>query len=116
MFIPILISILTLLSLSQSGCALPQHSQPNSLFEVHLEQSTNSFSEQRQQMVSERIEQRGIATKTVLDAMSKVPRHHFVPPHLIPLAYTDSPLPINHGQTISQPYIVAYMTEIADRD
>ena len=49
----------------------------------------------------------------VLDAMRKVPRHKFVPPELAARAYGDHPLPIGHGQTISQPYIVAIMTELA---
>ena len=114
MFISFVICILTLLLLSQSGCALRQQSHYNSLSEVHSEQTSNSFSEQRQQMVSEQIKQRGITNQSVLEAMSKVPRHYFVPPHLVHLAYFDSPLSINYGQTISQPYIVAYMTAIAD--
>lgn len=114
MFISLLICILTILLFSQSGYALPQQSPLHSPPELHLEQNNNYFSEQRQQMVSEQIKQRGITSKTVLEAMSKVPRHYFVPPHLVHLAYSDSPLPINYDQTISQPYIVAYMTDIAD--
>lgn len=114
MFISLLICILTILLFSQSGYALPQQSPLHSPSELHLEQNNNYFSEQRQQMVSEQIKQRGITSKTVLEAMSKVPRHYFVPPHLAHLAYNDSPLPINYDQTISQPYIVAYMTDIAD--
>ena len=68
----------------------------------------------QKKMVSEQIEKRGITNQKVLAAMSKVPRHCFVPPYLAHLAYTDSPLPIDHGQTISQPYIVAYMVDMAE--
>lgn len=62
-------------------------------------------------MVEQQIRQRGVTATQVLDAMRSVPRHRFVPPELIEHAYEDGPLPIGSGQTISQPYIVAYMTE-----
>ena len=54
---------------------------------------------------------RGITNKQVLEAMARVPRHELVPEAYRSMAYSDSPLPIGHGQTISQPYIVAFMTE-----
>jgi protein-L-isoaspartate(D-aspartate) O-methyltransferase len=63
-------------------------------------------------MVREQIESRGISDARVLAAMRKVPRHKFVPEHLSGAAYEDHPLPIGYGQTISQPYIVALMTEL----
>jgi protein-L-isoaspartate(D-aspartate) O-methyltransferase len=63
-------------------------------------------------MVREQIESRGIFDARVLAAMRKVPRHEFVPEHLADAAYEDHPLPIGYGQTISQPYIVALMTEL----
>ena len=66
----------------------------------------------RDKMVSTQIKARGIRNREVLDAMMKVQRHLFVPDHYRDSAYSDYPLPIGHGQTISQPYIVAYMTEI----
>ena len=66
---------------------------------------------QRRQMVNEQIAARDVKDARVLDAMRKVPRHRFVPPTLIPRAYDDTPLPIGHDQTISQPFIVAHMTE-----
>ncbi|MBU4311517.1 MAG: protein-L-isoaspartate(D-aspartate) O-methyltransferase [Candidatus Omnitrophica bacterium] len=66
-----------------------------------------------QRMVEEQIERRGITDRGVLDAMRKVERHLFVPAYLRNAAYEDRPLPIGHGQTISQPYIVAYMTQAA---
>jgi len=53
----------------------------------------------------------GIRDERVLAALGRVPRHRFVPPHLVPHAYEDRPLPIGSGQTISQPYIVALSTE-----
>jgi protein-L-isoaspartate(D-aspartate) O-methyltransferase len=67
----------------------------------------------RESMVSRQIEARGISDKRVLDAMRRVPRHAFVPQGLREQAYDDEPLPIGQGQTISQPYIVALMTELA---
>src|SRR5277367_6080622 len=63
-------------------------------------------------MVREQIEARGITNASVLAAMTKVPRHEFVPEHLADKAYEDHPLPIGYNQTISQPYIVALMTEL----
>ena len=66
----------------------------------------------RSQMVDNQIKDRGIVDLETLRAMSTVPRHLFVPDYLRRQAYADGPLPIGHGQTISQPYIVAYMTEI----
>ena len=68
---------------------------------------------QRRQMVEYQIRDRGIKDKRVLAAMSKVPRHQFIESSEWDLAYSDRPLPLSHNQTISQPYIVAYMTEAA---
>ncbi len=62
-------------------------------------------------MVARQIAARGVSDPAVLRAMQAVPRHKFVPPELIDQAYADHPLPIGYGQTISQPYIVALMTE-----
>ena len=64
-------------------------------------------------MVDQQIQRRGIVDERVLAAMTAVPRHRFVPSALSPRAYDDSPLPIGFDQTISQPYVVAYMTEAA---
>jgi protein-L-isoaspartate(D-aspartate) O-methyltransferase len=69
---------------------------------------------ERLQMVSRQIESRGVRDPRVLEAMRAVPRHRFVPESEQPYAYQDRPLPIGHGQTISQPYIVALMSELAD--
>lgn len=65
----------------------------------------------RERMVREQIEARGVRDKAVLDAMRSLPRHRFVEEALAYKAYSDSPLPIGEGQTISQPYIVALMSE-----
>ena len=62
-------------------------------------------------MVADQIRARGISDQRVLDAFGRVPRHAFVPEALIDAAYQDRPLPIGHNQTISQPYIVAFMSE-----
>jgi protein-L-isoaspartate(D-aspartate) O-methyltransferase len=68
----------------------------------------------RKRMVEEQIAFRGIQDERVLTAMGKVKRHCFVPLDDLPWAYSDGPLPIGHGQTISQPYIVALMTELLE--
>ena len=65
----------------------------------------------RLEMIQGQIISRGIKDSAVLEAMDKVPRHAFVPEKLQSKAYIDSPLPIGEGQTISQPYVVAFMTE-----
>lgn len=68
---------------------------------------------ERREMVEEQIAARGVTHEPTLAAMRKVPRHRFVPSGMSPSAYADSPLPIGHGQTISQPYIVAFTTATA---
>ncbi len=79
---------------------------------VALLWASDPYQEQRRRMVSEQIEARGVRQPEVLEAMRAVPRHLFVPAESAAYAYRDSPLPIGYGQTISQPYIVAYMTEL----
>ncbi len=76
--------------------------------------SDDPFLERRQEMVDRQIAARGVEDSRVLAAMESVPRHRFVPDRLAADAYVDSPLPIGDGQTISQPYIVALMTELLD--
>ena len=73
-----------------------------------------SFERQREAMVREQIEARGVRQPEVLRVLREVPRHLFVPPDLAAMAYRDHPLSIGAGQTISQPYIVAFMTELLD--
>lgn len=72
------------------------------------------YTEERIQMVQQQIEARGVQDPSVLDSMRIVPRHEFVLEQYLGFAYDDSPLPINHGQTISQPFIVAWMTELLE--
>ena len=70
----------------------------------------------RERMVSEQLRARGIRSPAVLEAMRRVPRHLFVPEDARRQAYADHPLPIGYGQTISQPYVVAFMTESLEVD
>ncbi len=70
--------------------------------------------EERMDMVKYQIRDRGVTDPRVLYAMEHVPRHEFVPSNYVDQAYADHPLPIGHGQTISQPYIVALMTELLE--
>lgn len=70
------------------------------------------FQMKRNDMISDQIARRGVKDPAVLEAMRRVERHRFVPEDLRAAAYEDHPLPIGSGQTISQPYIVAYMTEL----
>ena len=83
--------------------------------------SVGDFDSDREWMVKRQIDAEGITdgrigvkNRSVLEAMRRVLRHEFVPAHLKPQAYIDMPLPIGYDQTISQPYIVAYMTELLD--
>lgn len=73
-------------------------------------QDGDSYERQRDRMVQTQIITRGVTDRLTIAAMKSVPRHLFVPPSLAAAAYEDRPLPIGYGQTISQPFIVAYMT------
>jgi len=75
-------------------------------------QGQDSYKKDREEMVRTQIERRGIRDPMTLSALRKVKRHLFVPDYLKDRAYEDRPLPIGYGQTISQPYIVAFMTDI----
>jgi protein-L-isoaspartate(D-aspartate) O-methyltransferase len=79
---------------------------------VAMTNEDSDFAPARMSMVNEQIAARGIKDPAVLEAMRRVPRHRFVPIGEQRYAYHDTPLPIGHGQTISQPYIVALMTEL----
>lgn len=72
----------------------------------------DAFAQQRKRMVKEQIAYRGVKDKRVLEAMESVPRHLFIPEEIRSYSYYDQPVPIGFGQTISQPYIVAFMTEL----
>ena len=76
--------------------------------------NADEFVSRRLEMVKTQIEKRGIRDKKTLQSMLIIPRHKFVPKRYISMAYADRPLPIGEGQTISQPYIVALMTEKLD--
>lgn len=76
--------------------------------------SVDDWEEKRMEMVEETIVARGVTDGDVLRAMRTVPRHDFVPEEIKSLSYEDHPLPIGYGQTISQPYIVAWMTELLE--
>jgi protein-L-isoaspartate(D-aspartate) O-methyltransferase len=78
--------------------------------------SRENFGDLREIMVKHQIEERGVKNKLVLNAMRKVERHKFVPLELQNQAYNDYPLSIGEGQTISQPYVVAAMTELLNLD
>lgn len=83
-------------------------------------QSEEQFRALREAMVREQLAAErwtgapAVRDPRVLEVMRRVPRHRFVPPEMVPHAYEDRPLPIGHGQTISQPYIVAKMTELVE--
>ena len=77
-----------------------------------LHSQDDPFKQARLDMVKYQIESRGISHRETLDAMRSVPRHLFIPQNLQSQAYEDRPLPIGFGQTISQPFIVAFMTEV----
>jgi len=79
--------------------------------EALSQQESRRLAEDRNRMVAEQIVSRGVKDPLVLAALRTVPRHEFVPEDLARTAYRDAPLAIGHDQTISQPYIVALMTE-----
>ena len=76
--------------------------------------ANKDFSELRHRMVEEQLRWRGIEDGRVLEAMDRTPRHAFIPQGLRSMAYSDSPLPIGGDQTVSQPYVVAVMTEVLE--
>ena len=89
------------------GGACLKKKDPN----AELQNTRDRFKAMRERMVKTQIKARGISDERVLEAMRRVPRHKFIPENLQSLAYDDSPVPIGENQTISQPYIVALMTE-----
>ena len=114
MFVPLIMSFLCL---CLAGCA-PENPAASDAFQRDAQAQqkgakASGYEKERRQMVERQIRARGVSDKAVLEAMRRVPRHRFVPEALAHRAYEDNPLPIGQGQTISQPYIVAYMTEAA---
>ena len=81
------------------------------LFSISCTQNDPNFDHLRKLMIKNQLQSRGIRDDAVLEVMRTVERHNFVPENYRDRAYSDGPLPIGHGQTISQPYIVAFMTE-----
>jgi protein-L-isoaspartate(D-aspartate) O-methyltransferase len=100
--------------LTAAACASEPASQSATVATQNAATGRDSFAVERDAMVDQQIQARGIKAQSVLKAMRKVPRHRFVPAQVRYMAYEDHPLPIGSQQTISQPYIVAYMTEAAD--
>ncbi len=99
-------------SAAPPGAVAPSETRPS--IGVTQPYAGDPFAAPRAAMVRDTIAARGIVDDDVLRAMRTVPRHQFVPSDLLQLAYADHPLPIGYGQTISQPYIVAWMTELLD--
>lgn len=83
---------------------------------IYCQDSIHEYESQRLAMVSRQIEARGVDDRKVLSVMQKIPRHLFVPQNVRKFAYDDTALPIGHDQTISQPYIVGFMTEQLNTD
>ncbi|HEY0591883.1 MAG TPA: hypothetical protein VGF40_08955, partial [Thermoanaerobaculia bacterium] len=98
--------ILPILFLLIAGCALEDREVRQG-----TAAATDPTTRARQRMVEDQIAARGITDQAVLEAMRQVPRHLFVPADQAASAYEDHPLQIGYDQTISQPYIVAYMTQ-----
>lgn len=90
----------------------PATKAPPAKFVVPYEGEASEFTEARRRMVRRDLAGRDIADEVVLLAMGSIPRHEFVPDDVRDRAYSDHPLPIGHRQTISQPYIVALMTQL----
>jgi protein-L-isoaspartate(D-aspartate) O-methyltransferase len=84
------------------------------MIEAEWVSADDAQAKSREAMVKNQLMAGGISDPRVLEAMAEVPRHEFVPLRVRPFAYADGPLPIGHGQTISQPFIVAYMTQLLE--
>jgi hypothetical protein len=93
---------------------VPSPKTSDTLLAPTPEVQEDSYTEARGSMVEYQIQSRGVQDPRVLKAMETVPRHEFVLEEYLQSAYSDGPLPIGYGQTISQPYIVALMTELLE--
>lgn len=102
--------IFWLCSITLTVCSQPGKQQQNTATR------DEAWREKAKKMVENQITDRGVKDDRVINAMKNTPRHLFVPPPYRGQAYQDRPLPIGHGQTISQPYIVALMTELLNLD
>ena len=106
----VVLSVLAVLGILAAGVLLVKLTRPTAT----LTDQSDDRLEERMDMVKYQIRDRGVTDPRVLRAMERVPRHEFVPNNYVDQAYADHPLPIGHGQTISQPYIVALMTELLE--
>ena len=109
--IPIVLPLLLLLLGTLVPCQPPRPPRDSLSVRASVQ---DRYARERARMVAEQLRARGIRDRGVLRAMARVPRHQFVPAPYQELAYADRPLPIGFDQTISQPFIVAYMTEVAN--
>jgi protein-L-isoaspartate(D-aspartate) O-methyltransferase len=109
----VLVVLIMLPRLIPNGNGTPQPTTAVGTTPVNILPTEDStFTRLREEMVKRQIEERGVSDPDVLQAMRSVPRHRFVLDRYLDQAYDDHPLPIDYGQTISQPYIVAWMTEL----
>lgn len=95
----------------EAATTAPATGPPLPAIPTSTEPDGETFARQRREMVARQIRARGVADPAMLAAMDGVPRHRFVPARYVAEAYADRALPIGEGQTISQPYVVALMTE-----
>ncbi len=100
-----------LLAANHGGCSTSSTITSDASIQKPARADASWFAQQRERMVADQLRARDIKDERVLAAMLKVPRHEFVPAGIIGSAYDDTALPLALGQTISQPYIVAYMTQ-----
>ena len=114
-YVAIVAAILVALVLTvRLFCSEPNRGEPNKKGPLRIDGRHSAFGqriEEREEMVAQQIQARDVTDPNVLLAMRTVPRHFFVPVMELRYAYIDMPLPIGYGQTISQPYIVGFMTE-----
>ena len=109
-----LISITQIFAVDKTGISLAQVNESSGTMKMEEHESPDIFKNERKRMVDEQIVRRGVDNAQILQVLLKVRRDLFVPSEQKEHAYEDRPLPIGYGQTISQPYIVAYMTQKID--
>jgi protein-L-isoaspartate(D-aspartate) O-methyltransferase len=106
--------LLVVIGVGSYVALMPSDPSPRTSSDQASSGGRDGFAAQRAEMVDEQIAARGVEDRRILAAIAAVPRHEFVPRAQVEHAYSDGPLPIGFGQTISQPYIVALMTELAE--
>lgn len=104
--------LIIIIALIFAGCVEPEVNNNEQKQRVSPDTATSPYYAERKQMVEDQMIRRGIHEKDIINALLKVKRHLFVPEEYRSRAYGDHPLPIGEGQTISQPYIVAFMTQV----